>query len=204
MEMNLTKIDEGMTVLADINVKLTLKRIIRDNDFSITDDEIDYYVKNHKPSELQSELVFNYWAKHFGSVAHTKLVGRRNYIILLLILKKKLLLEAGHDNQGNFSETAKLPYILTGNLQDKVNTRIIRNAKFVNKVSESALYDKLKERQYKNLTKLKPEYILQVLSQIINTTFTYVVYEDDELLDKEIEYSEEKISDELLFFMNNM
>lgn len=204
MEMNLSKIDEGLTTLADVNVKLTLKRIIRDNDFGITDDEIDYYVKNHAPSEMQSDLVYNYWAKWFGSVAHTRLVGRRNYIILLLILKKKLLLEAGYESKEDFSETAKLPYLLTGNLQDKVNTRIIRNTKFVGKVNSSYLYEKLNQRQYKNLNKLKPEYILQTLSQVINTTFTYVVYEDQDLLGKEIDYNEDRISDELLFFMNAM
>lgn len=204
MEMNMSKLDEGKIILAEVGNKIEIERIVKNNDFGITEEEIDYYVKNHNPSELQVELVYNYWGKNFGSYRNTSLIDRRDYIRLLLILKKRLLLQSGVESEDGFSCNAKLPYILTGNLQDKVNTRIIRNNKFVGKINEAYLYEKLKEKKYSNLCKIKPDYILSLLSQIINTTFTYVVYEDEELLGKEIEYNEDKISDELLFFLNQM
>ena len=204
MEMNLQKIDEGLVILADMNIKTELKRILRDNDFEISDDEIDYYIKYHNPSDLQVQLVYSYWGKHFGAYRNTNLINRREYIILLLILKKRLLAQAGCDKNSGFTECAKLPYLLTGNLEDKVNTRIIRNNKFVSKINESYLYEKLKNKKYSNLFMIKPDYILSLLSQVINTTFTYVVYEDKDLLGKKIEYNEDKISDELLFFLNSI
>jgi hypothetical protein len=203
MEMNMQKIDEGSIVLSEINIKYELKRIIKDNDFQISDEEVDYYVKNHAPTKLQAQLVYSYWCKNFGPYRNTKIVGRRDYIKLLLILKKRLLLESGH-GKDDFSETAKLPYLLTGNLKDKVNTRVIRNNKFIGKIDESYLYEKLKTQRYSNLCKIRPEYIIGLLSQVINTTFTYVVYENQELLGTEIEYNEDKISDELLFFLNSI
>lgn len=208
MEMNLSKLDEGLIVLAQSNVETEIERIRRDNDFDISEEEIDYYVKNHTPSKLQANLVFSYWSKYFGAYRNTNEISRRSYIILLLILKRKLLLEAGYntvnpDDEEHF-EYSKLPYILTGNLQDKVVTRIIRNSKFTSKISESYLYDKIKSEKYSNLCKIKEDYIILLLSQIINTTFTYVVYEHPEMFGKEIVYDDNKISDELLFFINSI
>ena len=93
MEMNLQKIDEGIIILSEANVKHEMKRIRRDYDFEISEEEIDYYIKNHKPTELQVELVTAYWGKHMGSSRNRNNLTRREYIELLLILKKKLLLQ---------------------------------------------------------------------------------------------------------------
>lgn len=202
MEMNLQKIDEGLIVLAEENVRSEIKRIRRDYDFDISEDEIDYYIKNHNPSLLQVQLVYSFWGKHFGAYRNTNSITRREYIILLLILKKILLSQVGEDENGKFSEFTKLPYILTGNLKDKVNTRIIRNNKYVSKTNASYLYNKLIEENYSNLYMIKPDYFISLLSQIVNTTFTYVVYENQDILGQDIEYNEDKISDELLFFLN--
>lgn len=202
MEMNLQKLDEGIIILSEANVNHELKRIKRDYDFDISEEEIDYYVKNHIPSDLQIELVTSYWSRNMGSTRNRNNIGRRDYIRLLLTLKKKLLIQAGEN--GEFSEFTKLPYILTGNVKDKVSTRLIRNSKFVIKVNDSYVYTKLMKERYSNLCTIKPEYILQLLSQVINTVFTYVVYEQPDVLGEEIQYNEDKISDELLFFLNSI
>lgn len=204
MEMNMQKLDEGTIILSEVNVKHELKRAIRDNDFEISDEELEYYKKNHRPSELQAQLVYSYWCKSFGSYRNTNIVGRMDYLRLLLILKRKLLLESGYDDNHEFSETAKLPYLLTGNLRDKINTRVIRNNRYKDKILACYLYTKLITMKYKNLYKIKPEYLISILSQVINTTFTYVVYENPEITGTEITYSEDKISDELLFFINSI
>lgn len=202
MEMNLQKLDEGLIIFAEVDIKMELERIMRDNDFDISDEEIDYYVRNHNPSPLQVQLVYSYWGKYFGSGRSTTLINRREYIILLLILKKKLLLQAGYNSNEEFAEDTKLPYLLTGNVKDKINTRLIRNNKYVSKLEESDIFKDLKTNKYHNLNIIRPDYLLSLMSQVINTTFTYVVYEDDSLLGKEIEFNEDKISDELAFFLH--
>lgn len=204
MEMNLSKLDEGLIILSDIGVKSEIDAIMRDNDFGITDDEIDYYIKNHHPSDLQIKFVKAYYGKYFGSGRNTNLIGRRDYIKLLLILKKKLLLQAGYEAEDGFAESTIFPYLLTGNVQDKVNTRLIRNTKYLSKVEASDAYQNLIRNKYSKLNKIRKEYFLSLLSQINNTMFTYVVYEEPELLGREIEYSEDKISDELLFFLSTL
>ena len=125
-------------------------------------------------------------------------------VFLLLLLKKKLLIELGYEEEDGTIHQAALPYILTGNLEDKLNTRIIRNNKFISKVEESYLYKNLVETKFFLLQQIKPDYVLSLLSSIINSKFTYIVYERPDLLGHEISYSEDKISDELLFFLNSI
>lgn len=201
MEMNLTKIDEGITTLSEFNIKNCIERIQREIDIPISDEEIQYYRDHHIPSPIQIQLVYSYFAEYFTDYRDLNLLTRRDYLHLLLLLKKKLLIEAGYDEKENEFTDAILPYILTGNLEEKVSTRMIRNNKFISKIETNYMYQQLVEKKYKHLQELKKDYILQVLSSIINTNFTYVVYEEPEMLGKPIVYNEDKISDELLFFL---
>lgn len=203
--MNLQKLDEGRIIFADVDIDYEIERIKRDNDFEITEEEIDYYARNHNPSPLQVNLVYSYWGKYFGSGRNTQLINRRQYILLMLILKKKLLMQAGYGgNEKTLAENTRLPYLISGNVQDKVNTRIIRNTKYVSKLEESDNFKELNANKYSYLNKIRPDYILSILSQVNNTVWTYCVYEDPELLGKEIEYNEDKTSDELVFFLRTI
>ena len=203
MLMNSNKIDEGVVTLADINIEYTIAKIRRDIDVPLSEEEIQYYIDNHKPCDIQKLLVMGYYSKYFGGYRDLQLLTRRDYIILLLLLKKKLLIELGYeeDDAGNI-HYASLPYILTGNLTDKVNTRIIRNNRFIAKLEESSMYQNLMQNKYRLLDSIKPEEIKKKLSNIVNTRFTYVAYEHQELIGVEIKYPEDKITDELLFFLN--
>ena len=204
MEMNLSKIDEGQVILAEVNVKREIDRILKRYDFDISEDEINYYIKNHKPCKLQAQLVYSYWGKEFGSYRNSNLVSRREYVKLLLVMKKRLLLQAGCKSTEEFTMVTKLPYLLTGNVKDRINTRVIRNNKFVSKVTGAYLFKYLHDKKYKELFQIKPEYVIGLLSQLINTTFTYVTYEHQDITGTDIEYDENRISDELLLFFSNL
>ena len=203
--MNATKIDEGVIVMADMNIELTTQRIIKQIDIPVSDEEIDYYLQNHEVSILQRDLVYAYYTKYFDSYRDLNLLTARQYMTLLLLLKKKLLIELGYEEteEGEIHHAA-LPYILTGNVTDKINNRIIRNNRFIAAIESSEQYQNLKNNKYKMVEYLKPEYILSTLSSVINTRFTYVTYEYPELLGTEICYSEEKIADELLHFLDSI
>ena len=89
MEMNLSKIDEGIVTMAEINIPITLDYIRRNIDVEITEDEINYYMNHLSCDKLVVKLVFCYFAKYFGSCRDLNLLDRRQLIELLLILKKK-------------------------------------------------------------------------------------------------------------------
>ena len=60
------------------------------------------------------------------------------------------------------------------------------------------------EGKYSQLISIKPDYIMEILSKFINTSFTYVVWEEEELLGTPIVYDEDTISDELLFVLSRI
>ena len=225
MAMNLTKIDEGITILAEINVPITIQYIEDWFKIDISDEEIDYYIEHHRPDKIQIELVHSYFAKYFGSIRNLALLTRRQYITLMLILKKKLMRDLGYPDDNmivestepnesddeNESETkerdirpAALPYILSGNLEDHINTRVIRNLKFTQKIEDAYTYRELQSGAHWYLNFIRPGYDMQLVSSLINTRFTYVEYTHPELLGKEIIYSDDKVADEILFFLKSI
>ena len=205
LEMNLSKIDEGLLNLADENISRSIE-FIRDNiNMKIPDEEIDYMIQHQAPSGLQVTLVRSYFGKYFGEMRDLNLLTRREFIILELLLKRILLVESGETGEDGYMVShAVLPYILTGNVSEKVNTRVIRNQKFSSKIEESYLYHKLIDQKYSYLNSIRENIILQMLSALVNTNFTYVTYENQELTGNPIVYSDDQISDELLFFLNSI
>ena len=205
MEMNMTKIDEGQTTFAEISIKHEMERLRKENKYTqITDDEIDYYVKNFRPAPIQIQLIQSYWCKYFNSFRDMALLTRREFYTLALILKKRLLLQAGYDSEYE-DGIAILPYLLTANvMDDKVNTRIIRNNKFLDKVKTSMSYQDLIKNKYSNLNKIREDEIIRILSTFINTRFSYVTYEKQDATGTEIECGEDRISDELLMFLREI
>ena len=205
MEMNLTKIDEGQTVYAEVDVEYEMNRIISNySKFTVTDEELDYYINNWHPCPIQITLIKAYWAKQFGSYRDMAMLTRKEFYTLALILKKKLLEQAGYDSEYE-DGIAILPYLLTSNLSDeKTSTRIIRNNKYLEKVRSSYLYKSLITAKYSNLIKIKQNELDRILSIFINTSFTYVTYEKQEATGQKIECGEDRISDEVLFFLREI
>jgi hypothetical protein len=236
MAMNLSKIDEGITIMSDINIPMTIEYLKKRFDITISDEEVDFYIKYHKPDDMQIQLVRSFFAKYFGSYRDLHLCTRRDYITLMLLLKKKLMIELGYDETDDIDEYEEptsiifkkdenddesdttggtsdilkndsmmrpvaLPYIISGNLSDHINTRVIRNIKFTEKVENSYTFQKLQEENHKYLNFIKPGYDMQLISSLINTRFTYVEYNKPSLLDVEITYDDNKIADEILFFL---
>ena len=87
---------------------------------------------------------------------------------------------------------------------DKVNTRIIRNNTFITELFNNSDYNELMNSKYDLLSTINNESIISILSGIINTKFTYVTYEAQDLLGKEINYNVDKVSSELLFLLNSI
>ena len=206
--MTQSKIDEGIVALEDINIKLTIKRLDEMYDVDITEEEIDYYVKNYSPSNMQINLIFAYFAKYFGAYRPLNMLNKRDFVKLALILKKQLLLNSGFDEgDKNKIQCSSLPYVLTGNLYDKVNLRNIRNNNFTSKIDINYMYNKLTnpiDGKYRYLESFKPDFIKSILSGFVNTRFTYCSYDHPEREGDEIIYSEDKICDEILMLLNNV
>jgi hypothetical protein len=195
LEMNSNKIDESLIILSDINIKKTIKRIKKRMNIKINDEELNFYKKFHKINKFQVQLVFYFYAKYFGGFRDLNLLTRKQYLMLLILLKLRLQL------QGN----VYLPQILTGNIQSKLNTRTIQNTKFLMKIENSSIYQTLMKDKFFTLDELKKSnLILNLLSTVLNTTFTFVDYNSPEILGDKIEINSDIVSDEFLNFLNQL
>lgn len=203
MAMNLEKLDEGAIVFADINIENTIARIRSSIDIEVTNEEIDYYMEHLKITKLQKEYVYSFFAKHFETYEDLNLLTRRQYLYLLLVMKKVLLIDLGYDVETGGAKVAAVPYILSGNLEDRIVNRMIRNGKFIDKLERSYKYQRMISDDYGLLSEIpgREEFIKSRLSALINSKFTYVTYEEPELSGTEITYDEEEIADELLDFL---
>ena len=203
MAMNLEKLDEGAIVFADINIENTIARIRSSIDIEVTNEEIDYYMEHLKITKLQKEYVYSFFAKHFETYEDLNLLTRRQYLYLLLVMKKVLLIDLGYDVETGGAKAAAVPYILSGNLEDRIVNRMIRNGKFIDKLERSYKYQRMIKDDYGLLSEIpgREEFIKSRLSALINSKFTYVTYEEPDLSGTEITYDEEEIADELLDFL---
>ena len=203
MEMNMSKLDQGMLDMAVINMNMTVERLLKENHIPELEGELKYLKDHLCPSDIQVHMVRSIFARFFMSYRDELLLPRKEYNTLLLLLKKKLLLDTGYED-GEYGEYSVLPYILTGNIEGKVSKRLIQSRALMARLDENPNYIWLVTYKYKELESRKPGYIKEIISMFINTRFTYVCYERPDLLGKPIESPPEKICDELLLFLKEI
>lgn len=193
LEMNATKMDESILILSEINIKKTIKRIQKKLNVEITKDEIDYYRNNMKITKFQTQLVFYFYARQFSGYRDLNLINRTQYLKLLIMLKKRL----------EYQGFVYLPQILSANIESRLNTRTIQNNKFLRKIQSSSIYQSITNDKYSTLEDIdKSNLILNLLSTILNTSFTFVDYRHQENLGEPIIVNQDMVSDEFLNFLN--
>lgn len=200
MEMNLTKIDAGIIHMAEINMELTLKELRNRIAVPISEEEIAYYRKYHYPSDYQVQLIRSIFADFFASYRDEHLIDRREYNILIITLKKRLLLQSGNEPD-QAATNVWLPYILTGNVEGHISNKLIRNTTLMQEIEADPIYNYLIHKKYVELEARKPGTIKDIISTLISTKFTYVVYEDHSLLGQPIIAPPVQLAAEILQFL---
>jgi hypothetical protein len=134
------------------------------------------------------------YARHFGGYRYLKSLERKDYMMLTLLLKKKLLM----------SGYRYLPQVITANLL-KLNRRVIRNEKFLSKLERSTTFQELTSNKFKALEYLgKDDTIIRLISTLINSTFGIVEFESPDLLGETLEVAHDTMSDEILMFLTEI
>lgn len=195
MMMNSVKIDESIIVTSERNVKSTLEKLKNKVGNLISDEEYEFYYKNHQIDSLQMTLVNYYYAKLFNGFTDLNTLTRRQYITLMVIMKKQLLIRK------NFF----LPQIISGNIEGKTSNRLIQSNKFISKLEVDPLYQDLMENKFKAIKgTMYEKHMLSLLSSMLNTKIKYVDYNSSELTGEEINVDADVLSGEYLVFLNNL
>jgi hypothetical protein len=195
LEMNTIKLDESVAILSEMNIKTTIKSIEKQMRMKVSKDELQYYQKHLTITKFQVQLCQYFYARIFGGYRDLSFLTRKNYLKLLILLKKRLRLQG----------MMYLPDILTSNIDGRLNARTIRNDKFLSKIEQTPLYRSIVDNKYSVLDDInKGDLIIGLLSTLINTKFTIVDYDNEDKLGETIEVNQDAISDEFLNYLNQL
>lgn len=196
LEMNSTKIDESIVILSDINISHAIKMLERQTNIKVTNDEIDFYKNNmNNITQFQSSLVMYFFAKYFNGFRDLHMLTRRQYLKLLIIMKKRL----------QYQGFIYLPQLITANIEGKINNRTIRNNKFFQKIASSAIYEDLLTNKYSTLIERgNDNIVISILSKLINSKFSVVDYDNPDKLGEMIEVDADLLSDEYINFLDQI
>lgn len=195
LEMSAVKIDENIILLSKVNIDSAIKRIKRENRIKISKDEIKFYTEQFKVNRISKNLIFYYYSKYFGGYNDLNHITLKQYIKLMILMKRKM----------EFSGYQYLNQIITANINGKINSRTIHNSKFIEKVETSSVYQNIRNEKFKTINDVgKGDLIINILSTLINTEFTYVDYDNPELTGEPIEMDLDILSQEFLDFVNQI
>lgn len=195
LEMNSAKIDESLVILSTVNIKKTIKRLQHKFGIHVDKDEIRYYLEHHEINKFQVQLIYYFYAKHFGGYQDLNLLTKTQYIKLMVLLKKRL----------QYQGFMYLPQLISGNIERLVK-RTIQNKKFLDKIETSSVYQSIIKDKFGILSETnKSNMIINILSTLLNSSFTVVDYDFREKLGENIEINTPDIlSDEFLNFLNQI
>ena len=195
LEMNTVKLDEGNMLLSQVNIKSTIKKLSSKLHIRIPKEEVEFYMKNHKISYITKSLVFYYYAKYFGGFNDLKHITLKQYMKLMVMMKKRLRL------LGNIW----IPMIISANLGGKINSRLIHNGKFIDDVEQSSTYINLSNDKYNTMIDMgRSELLISPLATLVNTQFNCVEYDTPELLNEPIMIDIYQLSQEYLEFVDKI
>lgn len=195
MEMTVSRIDLSNVIICNVNKKTVINKLKKKLKIEIDDKENAFYKKNYKPTEFQMEMVKLYFAKYFNGFIEMSSLTADEFSTLIIIMKYKMQ-----------SEGYKyLQHMIVGTMLDKNPTKTMRSHKFVDKIESSATYKRLVEQKYKKLLKLKGDrIILDKLSLLLKTKFSFIDYNNPKSLGKIIEINDDEVCDEFLLFLSNI
>ncbi len=191
------KIDESTIVITEASIKRNMQKVLNKMGATIDEKEINFYMAfHHINPKIQRRLVNDFFAKEFSGHNDLKNVTKRQYITLMVCLKKYLL-GLGY---------IYLPMIISSNVLGKTNSRMIQNNKFKDKLENTPMYNIMNSEKFSILNKVyendrNKDPKLQLLSLILNSKFTYVDYDMGiDKMDEIIEYNEDALCSEFINF----
>ena len=195
MEMSMLRTDLSNVVISTVNKETVLNNLQKSLKVEISQDEINYYKKNYRPTDFQLELIKLYFAKYFNGFSEMEALSSEQFARLVILMKYKM------QSQGY----RYMQHLIVGKMLDRSTNKTMRSLKFVDKIEQSDRYKRLVEKKYAKLLKLKgPRVILDVLSTLLKTKFEFIDYNNQDLQGKVINIDEDLVSDEFLLFWGNI
>lgn len=194
-EMTLNKQDESIIILADKNIETVINTIKERYNIESDESEFIYYMEHLKLDKIQEQMINYFYARYFNGFRDLRLIKKRDLIELAILLKRRL------QAQGMIY----LPYIITGNFKHRGKANKILTKKLLKEIKSSTEYQAMIKSKFEYIIELKgKDPIIGLLQSILNSTYKYVDYDNQERTGKNIEYDIELFIYEFLSFINQI
>ena len=167
LEMASYNRDASSIMISDVNRKTVMADIRKAfAAFDITQEELDFYMEHCRLNEINLFLLNTFYAGWFKDSYATLSVNRQDTIYLLLAMKKYL----------EYHKMPILAQIMTSTISGKYKVNIIKNSKFLERITASNVYQRIIADKFEYVNELDPKEnpIIRYLSAIINCEFEFV------------------------------
>lgn len=189
LEVITSKFDESSVIISNINIKHTLNDLADRNFVKMKKKEVRYYMDNIKVDTFQKELIFQYFAKYFGSPQ--ELYRNQKQYCKLIIIFKKILADRGF---------RILQHLLTGEVVGFENPKKSLVKKIMTKIEASPRYKELMDYKYSSVSNMIEKIIENYVKRLLFSDIKLVDYDMRENTGNTINNKKyiDLISDELL------
>lgn len=195
LEMTISRTDLSNIIVSSVNKETVIEKLQEKLKVEVSEKEMKYYKKHYKPTDFQMELIKLYFAKYFNRFSEMSSLSSDQFIKLVIILKYQMQAQGYKYMQ----------HMIIGDMKDRTTTKSLRSAKFIEKIENSSTYQRLISKKFSKLLKLKGDrIILDKLSILLKTRFTFIDYNNQHLLGVDVPIEEDGVCDEFLTFLSNI
>jgi hypothetical protein len=163
-------------------------------DVKYKDEDIEFYRKHLNPTKFQRNLIFQFFARYFGSCKNLYNIKLSDYYKLVMILKSIL----------DVHDFTYLQYLLTSNVNNDHNSKKMINRKQILKIYSSPRYKEIVSDKYNVSMSIleNGDVIIKDISILLSGEYTLVDHRYPEYLDKKIIINDkDAVCDEYLRFI---
>lgn len=164
----------------------------------ISEDEINYYRTHLKPNVLHQLMIEIYFFNYTTSSQEFSLLRDSDWYKLLLVMRYDFM-NRFHITKDTILDST-LALIMTANIEETpVGEKMyVKNTKYLN---DHEVYNKLVKDYYSTIVDIKEDIIKEFLIRFANSKYRFVLYEEPELFNQEININKHELIDELLDFL---
>lgn len=171
IEMAVYRIDETIALIRDVNTKEVIRNIRKSFNIEITPEEFKFYRERVKLTPVNLFLLEEFYDRFFHDSDAIVNIGLDVTIELLIYMKKYLQLRG----------MTLLPQFCTARMHGRYKENMIKNARFLEKITTSSVWNNIIEKAYTYIEEIDPKEhpIIKKMSTFINTTFEFVDYDSE-------------------------
>ena len=192
------KLNEEYVIVCSNDMNKTVNELFKKYENEITNEEIEYYRKNLKPSKLQQLMVEIYFFRYTHSSHEFSFLRNLDWFKLLLVMRKDIMKRFNVTKDSLLDSVITL--ILTANIEETPvgDKMYVKDTKYL---KEEGGYDKLITKYYSTIVDINEDIIKKFLITFANSKYRFVLYEEPELLGQEIIVNKRELIDNIINFL---